>query len=106
MRQEKLSGLVHSSINCKPSECSVEVHFQYVSDKPTNDVILSPPDLVISRNANSSNKSQYFINFKLSSYSEVTDLLRHKGIDLDHKRFLILQVTFLNLLREKLSQFP
>jgi len=34
---------------------------------------------------------QVLINNFLSSYTEVTKLLKGRGIDLDHKRFLILQ---------------
>src|SRR5690606_1409357 len=37
------------------------------------------------------NRSYYAINGTTSSYTEVTTLLRSRGIDLDHKRFLILQ---------------
>ena len=40
------------------------------------------------------NTSKYFINGRTSNYTEVTSLLKEKGIDLDHKRFLILQVPF------------
>ncbi|OAV88123.1 hypothetical protein PTTG_08680 [Puccinia triticina 1-1 BBBD Race 1] len=35
--------------------------------------------------------SKYTIDGKLSNFAEVTTLLKAKGIDLDHKRFLILQ---------------
>ena len=49
-------------------------------------------ELVIARSATAQNKSQYTINGRASTYTEVTTLLRQRGIDLDHKRFLILQV--------------
>lgn len=39
-------------------------------------------------------KSIYRINNFASSFTEVTKLLKSKGVDLDHKRFLILQVGF------------
>jgi structural maintenance of chromosome 4 len=48
--------------------------------------------LIISRTAYKNNKSEYTINSRPSNYSEVTSLLKSRGIDLDHKRFLILQV--------------
>ena len=35
--------------------------------------------------------SKYYIDGKTSDYTQVTTLLRDRGIDLDHKRFLILQ---------------
>lgn len=47
---------------------------------------------VITRTAHRSNKSDYYINDRKSNFTEVTDLLKGKGIDLDNNRFLILQV--------------
>jgi structural maintenance of chromosome 4 len=49
--------------------------------------------IVVARKAFKNNASQYSINGRNSNYTEVTTMLREKGIDLDHKRFLILQVT-------------
>lgn len=49
-------------------------------------------EFVISRTAMRNNSSNYYINSKKSSFSEVTDLLKSKGVDLDNNRFLILQV--------------
>lgn len=48
-------------------------------------------NVVISRVAYQNNTSKYFINNKASSASDVTTLLRKRGIDLDNNRFLILQ---------------
>lgn len=48
-------------------------------------------EFVVSRTAHRSNKSDYFVDGKKSSFSEVTALLKGKGIDLDNNRFLILQ---------------
>lgn len=48
-------------------------------------------DLVISRRAFKNNASKYYINGKESTFTIVTTLLRERGVDLDHKRFLILQ---------------
>jgi structural maintenance of chromosome 4 len=45
----------------------------------------------VSRTAFRNNSSKYQLNGRPSSYAEVTALLRERGIDLDHKRFLILQ---------------
>lgn len=47
--------------------------------------------LVISRRAFKSNASKYYINGQESNFTTVTTLLKDKGVDLDHKRFLILQ---------------
>lgn len=47
--------------------------------------------IVISRRAFKNNSSKYYINGSESNFTTVTTLLRDRGIDLDHKRFLILQ---------------
>ena len=47
--------------------------------------------MIISRKAFKNNVSKYYINSKESSFTTVTTLLKDKGVDLDHKRFLILQ---------------
>jgi structural maintenance of chromosome 4 len=93
MRQGKLSALIHNSAAHPDAEfCEVEVHFQEVKDLPDggHDVI---PDskLVISRRAFKNNSSSYYINGRTSNFTTVTTLLKDRGIDLDHKRFLILQ---------------
>ena len=46
----------------------------------------------VSRTANKDNSSVYHINGKKATFKEVGVLLRGHGIDLDHNRFLILQV--------------
>jgi structural maintenance of chromosome 4 len=48
---------------------------------------------VVARTAFRNNSSKYSINDKTSTFTEVTTLLKTRGIDLDHKRFLILQVS-------------
>ena len=47
--------------------------------------------LIISRKAFKNNASKYYINQRESNFTAVTTLLKDKGVDLDHKRFLILQ---------------
>ena len=47
--------------------------------------------LIISRRAFKNNASKYYINGKESNFTTVTTLLKDRGVDLDHKRFLILQ---------------
>ena len=49
-------------------------------------------ELIVARTAYKDNKSKYSINERTSNYTEVTTLLKDRGIDLTHKRFLILQV--------------
>lgn len=93
MRQGKLSELIHNS-EAAPNlqSCSVDVHFHHVTDNLDDTTTIVPgSELVVSRSAFKNNGSEYYINKKRSNYSEVTKLLKDKGIDLDHKRFLILQ---------------
>ena len=47
---------------------------------------------VVSRTAFKDNSSYYKVNDRKATYKEVAALLRGSGIDLDHNRFLILQV--------------
>ncbi|CAG8544867.1 13952_t:CDS:10, partial [Acaulospora colombiana] len=94
MRQGKLSELIHSSQGYETLDhCVVEVHFQEIHDLPGQDdfEVVPHSELVISRQAFRNNSSKYFINGRSSNYTEVTSLLKKRGIDLDHKRFLILQ---------------
>lgn len=53
--------------------------------------VIPNSQLVISRRAFKNNSSKYYIDNKESSFTIVTTLLRDRGVDLDHKRFLILQ---------------
>jgi structural maintenance of chromosome 4 len=57
-----------------------------------DDFLLVPnSQLIVTRTAFRNNSSKYTINDRSSSFTEVTTLLKGKGIDLDHNRFLILQ---------------
>ncbi|KAI6017477.1 RecF/RecN/SMC [Pisolithus marmoratus] len=94
MRQGKLSELIHNSARYPDlDECSVEVHFRDIIDLPGPDAYKVVPNsnLVVARIANKNNQSRYTINGRTSSFTEVQNLLKGRGIDLDHKRFLILQ---------------
>ncbi|KAJ3232359.1 hypothetical protein HDU81_003041 [Chytriomyces hyalinus] len=97
MRQGKLSDLIHNSATFPNLDSAgVEVHFQEIFDMPGPDAyeVLNDSSLIVSRTVEKSkkgDKSTYRINGRTSTFSEVTDLLKSKGVDLDHKRFLILQ---------------
>lgn len=52
-------------------------------------------EFVVSRTAHRDNSSYYTVDGKRKTYKEVATILRRSGIDLDHNRFLILQVNFL-----------
>lgn len=93
MRQGKLSALIHNSAQYPNLDhCEVAVHFQEVLDVPGGAPEIIPnSQMVISRRAFKNNSSKYYIDGKESNFTVVTTLLKDKGVDLDHKRFLILQ---------------
>ncbi|KAF9891740.1 hypothetical protein FE257_003221 [Aspergillus nanangensis] len=93
MRQGKISALIHNSANHPNLPfCEVEVRFQEVNDLPDGPSEVVPDSqLIISRKAFKNNSSKYYMNGKETSFTVVTTFLRERGIDLDHKRFLILQ---------------
>jgi len=67
---------------------------QSLSIQPGPDAFTVVPDstLAVARTAYKNNSSKYTINGRASNYKEVQTLLKGRGIDLDHNRFLILQV--------------
>ena len=93
MRQGKISALIHNSAQFPDLDyCEVEVHFQEVMDQSNGGSTVVPDSqLVIARRAFKNNSSKYYINGRTSDFTTVTTLLKGRGIDLDHKRFLILQ---------------
>ncbi|MCJ1392403.1 hypothetical protein MMC18_005270 [Xylographa bjoerkii] len=93
MRQGKISALIHNSSGFPDlGFCEVEVHFQEVVDLPGGKHEVVPDStLIISRKAFKNNSSKYYINAHESNFTAVTTLLKDRGVDLDHKRFLILQ---------------
>ncbi|KAK7432285.1 Structural maintenance of chromosomes protein 4 [Neonectria magnoliae] len=93
MRQGKISALIHNSAEHPNLDfCEVAVHFQEVMDQPGGGhEVIPESELIISRKAFKNNSSKYYINGKESNFTTVTTLLRDRGVDLDHKRFLILQ---------------
>lgn len=93
MRQGKISALIHNSADFPDLPfCEVEVHFQEVLDLPDGaHEVIPDSQLIISRKAFKNNTSKYYMNGKETNFTAVTTLLRDRGIDLDHKRFLILQ---------------
>ncbi|NWW70386.1 SMC4 protein, partial [Climacteris rufus] len=93
IRSKKLSVLIHDSDEHKDIQsCSVEVHFQKITDKEGDDYEVIPDSkFCVSRTAYRDNSSTYYINGKKKTFRDVGMLLRSHGIDLDHNRFLILQ---------------
>ena len=48
---------------------------------------------MVSRTAHKDRTSYYSLNGRKTPFKEIASLLRDSGIDLDHNRFLILQVS-------------
>ena len=93
MRQDKVSSLIHSSAEYPDCQfAKVAVHFANIIDQPDGSyTIVEGSELVVSREARKDNSSSYRVDEKVKQYKEVAALLRTRGIDLDHNRFLILQ---------------
>jgi structural maintenance of chromosome 4 len=114
MRGAKLSTLLHNSAECpNVKSCSVTVHFEAIAIEGVGDnkrltLFMAMIDILlllfsfikekekirfsITRIAFPDNSSHYKINERQVSLKEVTKLLREYGVDLDHSRYLILQV--------------
>ncbi|KNE60833.1 hypothetical protein AMAG_06599 [Allomyces macrogynus ATCC 38327] len=92
MRQNKLGNLVHYSEKYPNlDQCTVEIHFQELQETNGVESVVPGSDLLVSRTAFKNNQSRYSINQRPASYVQVTALLKSKGVDLTHQRFLILQ---------------
>jgi structural maintenance of chromosome 4 len=64
-------------------------------------------DFVLTRVAFRDNSSKYYLDNRGSTFTEVTKILKAKGVDLEHNRFLILQgeVEQISLMKPK-AQSP
>ncbi|KAF0923368.1 hypothetical protein E2562_006275 [Oryza meyeriana var. granulata] len=93
MRLNKVSELIHNSSNHQNLDSAgVSVHFQEIIDLDDGNYrAVEGSDFIISRVAFRDNTSKYYINDRGSNFTEVTKLLKGKGVDLDNNRFLILQ---------------
>eukprot|EP00922_Rhytidocystis_sp_ex-Travisia-forbesii_P053734 GHVS01079754.1.p1 GENE.GHVS01079754.1~~GHVS01079754.1.p1 ORF type:complete len:624 (+),score=197.04 GHVS01079754.1:78-1949(+) len=73
---------------------TVAVHFQeIVDDTKSSDLFEVVPGsrLVVAREARGDGSSRYMVNSKVCSHAEVVRVLKEKGVNLEHNRFLILQ---------------
>jgi structural maintenance of chromosome 4 len=93
MRLKRVSELIHSSTgNTNLPSAKVEVTFQDIVDTGdgANDYEIVPgSELTVGREA--FNQSKYYLDGQTSNYHDVTTLLKKRGVDLVHNRFLILQ---------------
>lgn len=95
LRLKKISELIHKSAQYPNlTFARVSVFFQVISDdenSPDGYEVVEGSQFRISRFALADGGSNYYIDDKKSSYTEVGELLRSYQIDLDNNRFLILQ---------------
>lgn len=106
LRLKKVSELVHRSAGFPNLDmATVSVFFQEIFDTdepgeagggngvdPDETYTVVPnSEFSVTRTATKSNVSKYYIDNRPSNFTQVTELLQGKGIDLDNNRFLILQ---------------
>jgi len=105
IRSKKLSVLIHNSdTHPNVQSCTVSVHFAEIIDKEGDDFEEVPGSrMVVTRTAYKDNSSFYQVDGKRCQFKDVAKVLRAKGIDLDHNRFLILQgeVESISLMKPK-----
>lgn len=75
------------------NSCRVAVHFAQIEDNEDGSYnILPNSEFAIAREAFRNNSSFYTIDNRRVQFKEVATLLKRHNVDLDHNRFLILQV--------------
>jgi structural maintenance of chromosome 4 len=95
MRLNKVSELIHASHSMQNlGSAKVDVTFQDIIDtgeRPEDYEVVEGTEVTVSREAFRNNQSKYYLDGRASNFTEVTTLLRKRGVDLEHNRFLILQ---------------
>eukprot|EP00747_Dinoflagellata_sp_TGD_P195072 gnl/TRDRNA2_/TRDRNA2_63218_c0_seq1.p1 gnl/TRDRNA2_/TRDRNA2_63218_c0~~gnl/TRDRNA2_/TRDRNA2_63218_c0_seq1.p1 ORF type:complete len:1377 (+),score=498.50 gnl/TRDRNA2_/TRDRNA2_63218_c0_seq1:64-4194(+) len=95
IRLNKISELIHCSKGHeKLPSAKVEVVFQDIidtGDGPTDYKVVEGSELKVGREAFRNNQSKYYLDDKPSNFTDVNAILRKRGVDLEHNRFLILQ---------------
>jgi structural maintenance of chromosome 4 len=91
----QVSELIHKSAEYPDLDYSrVSVYFHEIIDTGADEdayTVVPDSQFVVTRTAHRNNSSKYYIDKALSNFTEVTTLLKGRGIDLDNNRFLILQ---------------
>lgn len=95
IRSKKISALLHNSAkHGHVDRCSVAVHFREIEDQTDGTCHeMMDQTIVIERTAFRDNSSYYTVNGRRVQFKEVARILKQYHIDLDHNRFLILQVS-------------
>ena len=83
------------SISCLEKLYLYDIKLLYIIKFQPGDEFEIVPNsqFVVSRTARKDGSSDYYVDGKKKTFKEVGTLLRQSGIDLDHNRFLILQVS-------------
>lgn len=95
IRCKKLALMIHHSKKFPNiNSCRVAVHFAQIEDNPDGTYrTVEGSEFAIAREAHRNNASYYTINDRRVHFKEVAALLKKHNVDLDHNRFLILQVS-------------
>jgi structural maintenance of chromosome 4 len=107
LRHSKLRELIHhSDTHPSVSSATVTVYFQEIIDTGEGDddyEVVSGSDFSVARRAFKNDTSKYYLDGKEVKMSQVVDLLKAKGVDLDNNRFLILQgeVELISMMKPK-----
>lgn len=96
IRLKKVGELVHrSAAHPNIQQASVTVFFHEVVEDPAAGPgatrVVPGSEMTLTRTANRNDTSRYYVNGRASNFTEVTEILGRKGVDLEHNRFLILQ---------------
>ncbi|KAH0483009.1 MAG: hypothetical protein KVP17_002329, partial [Porospora cf. gigantea B] len=91
MRQKKISDLIHRSKGTRCSFARVSIYFCDVTEDDGAFEKVEGSDFVVSRECTMEGSSRYCLDGRTAQMKEITELLKSKGVDLDHNRFLILQ---------------
>lgn len=95
MRLSKVSELLHNSAtHPNVTAATVTVDFHEITDTGDGDddyTVLPGSSFSVSRTALKNNSSRYALDGRTVTFGEVNAVLRRKGVDLEHNRFLILQ---------------
>ena len=93
-----MSDLIHKSAEYPDLDFArVTVYFQEIRDDATSEdsyTVVEGSQFTVTRTAHAGpgDVSKYYINERHVHASDVTTMLKARGIDLDNNRFLILQV--------------
>lgn len=94
MRLKKLSELIHSSTT-QPNLTFARVTVEFIEirdlEGKDNYEIIAGREFSLSREVNKSSASKYYYNGEVKLFDEIAEIVKSKGIDLKHNRFLILQ---------------